>query len=194
VTEMRADGAAPSGLLYPLIAGLAVGVLVVGVVVGWLVSRGPDEALPPAPTVRAPSAAVAPAAATAAPAAAAAASTTPESRLAWLDRAAAPQARVERERSAAARAQSTRAGDAAPVAAAARSESAPAPMRPAGRVSLESVRWAAAPERRTVTLRLDGRRVTLRQGERAAGIEVQLIMEDGAYLDRGTDVFFAVPE
>jgi hypothetical protein len=58
---------------------------------------------------------------------------------------------------------------------------------------LESIRYAAAPEQRSVTLRLDGRRVTLRQGERSGGIEVQLIMDDGAYLNRGAEVFFAAP-
>jgi hypothetical protein len=70
---------------------------------------------------------------------------------------------------------------------------APPAGRAAGTIGVESIRFAAAPEQRSVTLRLDGRRVTLHQGERSGGIEVQLIMDDGAYLNRGAEVFFAAP-
>ena len=43
---------------------------------------------------------------------------------------------------------------------------------------------------RTVTLLVNGTRATLHQGESLGGVEVQLIMADGAYLQRGADVFF----
>jgi hypothetical protein len=37
---------------------------------------------------------------------------------------------------------------------------------------------------------VNGRRATLRQRESLGGVEVQLIMADGVYLQRGADVFF----
>lgn len=171
VADAPPDPARPASLLYPLVAGLAVGVLAVGLVVWWLTLGARDDA--PTPT----------------PAAVETAPVSGNTGLGWLERAEAPEARVER--AAAAR---------SPVAAdSPRSESiaaAPAPSMGgrAGAVALESIRYAAAPEQRSVTLRLDGRRVTLRQGGRASGIEVQLILKDGAYLNRGSEVFFATPE
>jgi hypothetical protein len=184
-----------SGLVYPLIGGLAVGVLAFGL---WIsgIGRGEPGAAPPPPTptappVSAPAPAVAspgPPAAVASPPAAAppplepAASDASPPRPAWLESAEAPQARVTSDAPG-------------PAATAPAPAAAPAgrPRPGTGSVMVESIRYAAAPEQRTVTLRLDGRRVTLRQGERSGGIEVQLIMDDGAYLNRGAEVFFAAP-
>ncbi|HWP64943.1 MAG TPA: hypothetical protein VNO26_03400, partial [Candidatus Limnocylindria bacterium] len=66
------------------------------------------------------------------------------------------------------------------------------PARAAGRgdVRLESLAFSSHVGQRTVTLLVDGRRATLHQGESLGGVEVQLIMADGAYLRRGGDVFF----
>ena len=176
-----------SGMVYPLIGGLAVGALAFGLWVsgvGREVGRGPaasDAALVSEPHVAPPAPAAAPVlphVAAPSPAEAGAALAGP----AWLDTAEVPQARVAAD---------------APAAGAAPTAPAPAAAPPGGRAAgtivVESIRFAAAPEQRSVTLRLDGRRVTLHQGERSGGIEVQLIMDDGAYLNRGAEVFFAAP-
>jgi DNA polymerase-3 subunit gamma/tau len=175
-----------SGMVYPLIGGLAVGALAFGLWVsgvGREVGRGPapsDAVLGSEPHAAPPAPAAAPVPHVAAPppAETGAALAGP----AWLDTAEVPQARVAAD---------------APAAGAAPTAPAPAAAPPAGRAAgtivVESIRFAAAPEQRSVTLRLDGRRVTLHQGERSGGIEVQLIMDDGAYLNRVAEVFFAAP-
>lgn len=62
-------------------------------------------------------------------------------------------------------------------------------------VRVQGVAYASAPERRTATLAIDGApEVTLRQGESARGIEVQLILRDQVYLRYGADVFAAEVE
>jgi hypothetical protein len=59
-------------------------------------------------------------------------------------------------------------------------------------VRVQGVAYTSAPERRTATLAIDGApAVTLRQGESASGIEVQLILRDQVYLRYGADVFAA---
>jgi hypothetical protein len=59
-------------------------------------------------------------------------------------------------------------------------------------VRVQGVAYTSAPERRTATLVIDGApAVTLRQGESAGSIEVQLIMRDQVYLRYGADVFAA---
>jgi hypothetical protein len=58
---------------------------------------------------------------------------------------------------------------------------------------VESVEYNVPAARRSVTLRLNGDRVTLREGESADGVSVQLITPDGAYLQRGSEVFLATP-
>jgi hypothetical protein len=58
------------------------------------------------------------------------------------------------------------------------------------RVELEGIAYSANVDQRTATLRVNGRRATLRQRESLGGVEVQLIMADGVYLQRGADVFF----
>jgi hypothetical protein len=169
VADIPPPPGASSSLLYPLIAGLAVGVLVVGALLWWTGAGMPAPATVPAPSDAPPSTA------------AASARPTGDG-LAWLERADAPVAHVERR---------------PPPPAPPDATPAPAPPPAAGRagsVVVESIRYAADPAARSVTLRLDGRRVTLRQGERAAGIEVQLILKDGAYLGRGVDVIFERPQ
>jgi hypothetical protein len=59
-------------------------------------------------------------------------------------------------------------------------------------VRVQAVAYAPAPEKRSATLAIDGAPVvTLRQGESARGIEVQLILRDQVYLRYGGDVFAA---
>lgn len=176
VADAPADPPRATGLLYPLIAGLAVGVLAVGLAAWWLgVGTAGDAGGPVPEDLPQP-----PGAAAGAPRPAG---------LAWLERADAPTARIGRDTPAHEEA-APRRPDVAPTAPA----SPAAAGERAGAAVVESIRFTVAPERRSVTLRLDGRRVTLRQGERAAGIEVQLILEDGVYLDRGSDVIFATPD
>ena len=69
---------------------------------------------------------------------------------------------------------------------------APAESKPAtsgGQVAVEAISYAASPEQRVVTMRIHGRRVTLRQRESVDGVEVQLIMPNGVYLQRGGEVY-----
>ena len=204
VSDAPAPTPGSSVLVYPLIGGLAVGALAVGLWV-WGVGRDTPgsaathvEAPAPAPVAAAPEAAAPRTAApltaaplTVAPAApvtterARDASPPPGAGPSWLETAEAPQARVSSH------------APPAPVMDAPAAAPQPAPataaVRGAGSIDVESIRFAAAPEQRSVTLRLDGRRVTLRQGERSGGVEVQLIMADGVYLNRGAEVFFAAP-
>jgi hypothetical protein len=57
-------------------------------------------------------------------------------------------------------------------------------------VRLESVQYGGSPGERTVTLAVDGGApVSLRQGEAAGDVEVQLVLPGGAYVRRGGDVF-----
>jgi len=59
-------------------------------------------------------------------------------------------------------------------------------------IRVQAVAYAPAPEKRSATLAIDGAPgVTLRQGESARGIEVQLILRDQVYLRYGGDVFAA---
>jgi hypothetical protein len=60
-------------------------------------------------------------------------------------------------------------------------------------LQVESVEYDVPAARRSVTLLLNGDRVTLREGESADGVSVQLITPDGAYLQRGGEVFLAAP-
>jgi hypothetical protein len=54
---------------------------------------------------------------------------------------------------------------------------------------LESIHYSTAPAERTVTLGFDGAPpVTLRQGESAGGLEVQLILPEAVYVRLGGDV------
>lgn len=55
---------------------------------------------------------------------------------------------------------------------------------------VESIRYAEVPGERTVALAIDGApSVSLRQGESAGGVEVQLILPGAVYVRRGSDVF-----
>ena len=80
-----------------------------------------------------------------------------------------------------------------PVAPAARPvppEASPAvPARDVRSLRVESVEYDVPAARRSVTLLLNGDRVTLREGESADGVSVQLITPEGAYLQRGSEVF-----
>jgi len=85
-----------------------------------------------------------------------------------------------------------RAAAPAPVERPAPARVAEAPARRAGPqdVQMEALAFSSHTHQRTVTLLVDGRRATLHQGESLGGVEVQLILADGAYLRRGGDVVF----
>jgi len=166
------------GVPLALAGGLAAGVLVAAV---YLWSSAPDAAPPSSPAVT--------------PGRAAAAAAPSQGRPAWLDGAEAPMARVT----------SNAPPSEVPVPS---REVAPAPALPAappdvkpqrsatadvGSFQVESVDYNVPAARRSVTLRLNGDRVTLREGESADGVSVQLITPDGAYLQRGSEVFLATP-
>ena len=57
-------------------------------------------------------------------------------------------------------------------------------------VHLESIRYGGGPAERAATLVIDGATpVTLRQGESAGDVEVQLVLPQAVYVRRGTEVF-----
>jgi hypothetical protein len=181
------------GAVIPLTGGLAIGVVAFGAYVFWS-ARG-------VPSLPAPAATGAPAAATQ-PAAEPA-----QSGPAWLERAEAPRARVTPPPQEEASARPA-AAPAPPVAPAARPAPPPvesrapapaaAPVLPKAsnvrsgdqQLRVEAISYSDNPEMRTATLRVYGRLATLRQRESTNGVEVQLIMSDGVYVQRGSDVFF----
>lgn len=61
------------------------------------------------------------------------------------------------------------------------------------RIQVQSIVYSGEPEKRAVTLRIDGRAATLREGESANGLEVQLILRDAVYLRHGGNVFAVSP-
>jgi hypothetical protein len=103
-----------------------------------------------------------------------------------------PRARVERWKPTAAPPPPASVGaDAASTAAQTAPMFAGAPDTPAeSTLRVESIRYAEAPGERTVALAIDGSpSVSLRQGESAGGVEVQLILPGAVYVRRGPDVF-----
>jgi hypothetical protein len=184
-----------TGAMIPILGGLAVGIVAFGIY-AW----GPRVATPP--TAVAP-AAVAPAPATPA------AEAQPAERPNWLDTADAPRAKVGRTATAAPtpapeRAVAADRPAAAPpakpasdaVAAAAPRDEAPAERADSGsgassggQVAVEKIAYSENAAERVVTMRFKGRRVTLRQRESIDGIEVQLIMPNGVYVQRGTETY-----
>ena len=174
-----------SGALIPLTGGLAIGILAFGVY-AW----GPSLlALRPAsePSPR-------PGSDTGMSARPADTATT--ERPAWLDTADAPRARVNRgatsapapERPAASTARDP-AATAVPEPASEEARAEPRPSTSGGQVAVESIAYAANAAERTATMRFHGRRVTVRQRESIDGIEVQLIMPNGVYLQHGSEVY-----
>ncbi len=63
------------------------------------------------------------------------------------------------------------------------------PARSGGQVAVEAISYGADPGQRVATMRVHGKRVTLRQREAVDGIEVQLIMPNGVYVQRGSEVY-----
>jgi len=56
-------------------------------------------------------------------------------------------------------------------------------------VVVESISYSENGGARVATIRYHGRRVTLRQHETVGDIEVQLIMPNGVYVQRGGEVY-----
>jgi hypothetical protein len=159
--------------LVPVVGGLAVGIVVFGAII-WGVSHVTmptlDTSAPPAETP--------------APASA------PVERPGWLDKAAAPRARVD----GAAPARATSREPETPAAAPAPAQSSAKPARGGASIVVESIGYSPNVPARTVTLRVNGRRVTLHQRESVDGMEVQLIQPESIYVQRGGDVFLMTPD
>jgi hypothetical protein len=180
------------GALIPLSGGLAIGIVAFGLY-AWgprLVGSPPGPPPPPAPP-SAPATESAAAETKAPP-------RTPE----WLERVEPPRAHFAPPPDAPAPPRpATPAAEAPAEEGAAKAAARPAPtpvqtpkataMRGGDRqVQVEGLAFSAHTYQRTVTLLVDGRRATLHQGEALGGVEVQLIMADGVYLQRGAEVFF----
>jgi hypothetical protein len=167
----RAGAPRAIGAFIPVLGGLAVGVLAVAAYL-WspvTVTSQPEPASPAPPAeVAKPDA-------------------SEPSKLAWLETADAPRAKVSRGPSAAPPAEpATAPADDLPASERAGVKPAPAAS---GQVAVESIRYAANAMERVATMRIGGRRVTLRQRESVDGVEVQLIMPNGVYLQRGSEVY-----
>jgi hypothetical protein len=81
-------------------------------------------------------------------------------------------------------------GTTAPAPGAERSASPPASPLATRAVHLESIRYGAGPMERAATLTIDGATpVTLRQGESAGDVEVQLVLPRAVYVRRGGEIF-----
>jgi hypothetical protein len=173
-----------AGAFIPILGGLAVGIVAVGL---WAFapSLRPDvmpSSIPGAPATADVAAVPAPAA-------------EPP---AWLDQAEPPRARVNAapiaappERVAAperAPAPATRRAS-APEPPTDTADEAPPPPRTGGQVAIESISYSDNVGARVATMRVHGRRVSLRQRESVDGIEVQLIMPNGVYVQRGGEVY-----
>jgi len=165
-----------TGALIPVMGGLAVGVVAFG-----LYAWGPRLVVPPTSSE--------PAARVAAPPADAGTAERPT----WLDKADAPRARVNRgvtpapapERAAARTPAEAASADAAP----AEPHEEPRASSSGGQVAVESISYSENPGARVATIRFKGRRVTLREREAIDGIEVQLIMPNGVYVQRGAETY-----
>ncbi|MGH7894034.1 MAG: hypothetical protein ACREQL_05150 [Candidatus Binatia bacterium] len=161
------------GTLIAVTGGLAVGAVAFGLLV-WgsgILAPGRGGGASPAPDLQPSSPAPA--------------------RPAWLDTADAPRARIDT---------GTSTSPERPVTGRAGADSTPEPARderqaaPSSRQSaLEFIAYSPNVSERAATLRLNGRRVTLHQRESAEGLEVQLIMPDRIYVQRGSEVFVMTP-
>lgn len=187
-----------SGAVIPVLGGLAVGVVAFGIYAwGPRVAGEPPEK---SPAVRA----AAPSAST--PVADAAPVVRPN----WLDTADAPRAKVGRTATAAPAAAAAASPTPEHTATAERPAADPAPGRPAaddhdeapvqrsdsgsapssgGQVAVEKIAYSENAAERVATIRFKGRRVTLRQREAIDGIEIQLILPNGVYVQRGTETY-----
>jgi hypothetical protein len=172
-----------AGAVIPILGGVAVGIVVFGIwawAPGWLQSTS-------APVTTADNVATADA--------------PPAERPSWLDTAEAPRARVTPSapsapppapaprRAATATPPAAEAPAPPPAVAATEPADAAPPARSGGQVAVEAISYAAEPGQRVATMRVHGKRVTLRQRDTVDGIEVQLIMPNGVYVQRGSEVY-----
>ena len=96
-----------------------------------------------------------------------------------------PPARVEKRRPAA-----RAASGSAPPARSAPARKRAAPHAPASGLRVESITYSRDLAERAVSVRInDAQTVTLREGESADGVEVQLILPNTVYLRQGGSVF-----
>jgi hypothetical protein len=164
--------------LVPVTGGLAVGIVVFGAII-WAASH---VTLPTLPSVE-----------TSAPSAPAPVASAPTDRPSWLDKADAPRARVDTSAPVHSATREPAPPDAAPAPAAV---SAPPSSKPVhnGPIVVESIGYSPNAPARAVTLRVNGRRVTLHEHESIDGLEIQLIQSDSIYVQRGSDVFLMTPD
>jgi hypothetical protein len=162
-----------AGAFIPLIGGLAVGMVAFALYAWGPALVGPRPASESTSTH-----------------AAAPADTKPAEPPTWLDTAAPPRARVDPGPPPAAERAPAR-PQPAPTATAPGDEphDDPAPSSSGGQVAVEAIKYTDEPGGRVATIRFKGRRVTLRQREAVDGIEVQLIMPNGVYVQRGSETY-----
>jgi len=134
---------------------------------------GSDAARPPAPAPQASE----PAAGSAAPPA-------------WLGRAEPPRARVA---PGASPSESIPAASRAPQAPAQPSGAA-SPAQDDSVVAVSAISYSPDVGRRSVTMRVGGTLVTLREGQSTHGVEVQLILPGSVYVRRGAEITVLEPE
>jgi len=109
---------------------------------------------------------------------------------AWLGRADPPRARVAPEAAASER---LPAGSRAPQAPAQPSRAAS--LTPDDSViAVSSINYSPDVGRRSVTLRVGGTPVTLREGQSTHGVDVQLILPGQVYVRRGAEITVLEPE
>jgi hypothetical protein len=176
------------GALIPLSGGLAIGIVAFGLYAWNPGFVGSPPAPQPPPSADAVAATKAP-------------PRSPE----WLERVEPPRARFAPPPDTPPPPRPAPAAAEAPVVEGTAKATAPPTPKPAStptpkttavrgggdkQVQVEGLAFSAHTYQRTVTLLVDGRRATLHQGEALGGVEVQLIMADGVYLQRGAEVFF----
>src|SRR5205807_959226 len=109
---------------------------------------------------------------------------------AWLGRAEPPRARVAPEASPS---EGMPAASRAPQAPAQPSGAA-SPAQDDSVVAVSAISYSPDVGRRSVTLRVGGTLVTLREGQSARGVEVQLILPGSVYVRRGAEITVLEPE
>jgi len=71
---------------------------------------------------------------------------------------------------------------------------AAAPAQDDSVVAVSAIRYSPDVGRRSVTMRVGGTLVTLREGQSTHGVEVQLILPGSVYVRRGAEITVLEPE
>ena len=108
----------------------------------------------------------------------------------WLGRAEPPRARIAPGASPSERMPSTSPAPPAP----AQSSGAASPVQDDSIIAVSSISYSPDAGRRSVTMRVGGTLATLREGQSAHGVEVQLILPGSVYVRRGAEITVLEPE